>query len=162
MAEWQKGTGWKEWFEITGADGVDFHPIGQDPRKTPAIIWQSNTKEDILERKVGYPKSNYSFWKKINGKKYYISLDNPIELTHKINVTAEAEYVMGHLRGGYYNGNLELSDKDYKEFQKAPKTFLLTHPELWEDWPFTVDGYRIDDIGGISEVYFTDQTHRYN
>lgn len=31
MAEWQKGTGWKEWFEITGADGVDFHPIGQDP-----------------------------------------------------------------------------------------------------------------------------------
>lgn len=162
MAEWQKGTGWKEWFEITGADGVDFHPIGQDPRKTPAIIWQSNTKEDILERKVGYPKSDYSFWKKINGKKYYISLDNPIELTHKINVTAEAEYVMGHLRGRYYNGNLELSDEDYKEFQKAPKTFLLTHPELWEDWPFTVDGYRIDDIGGISEVYFTDQTHRYN
>lgn len=162
MAEWQKGTGWKEWFEITGADGVDFHPIGQDPRKTPAIIWQSNTKEDILERKVSYPKSDYSFWKKINGKKYYISLDNPIELTHKINVTAEAEYVMGHLRGGYYNGNLELSDEDYKEFQKTPKTFLLTHPELWEDWPFTVDGYRIDDIGGISEVYFTDQTHRYN
>lgn len=162
MAEWQKGTGWKEWFEITGADGVDFHPIGRDPRKNPAIIWQSNTKEDILERKVGYPKSDYSFWKKINGKKYYISLDNPIELTHKINVTAEAEYVMGHLRGGYYNGNLELSDEDYKEFQKAPKTFLLTHPELWEDWSFTVDGYRIDDIGGISEVYFTDQTHRYN
>ena len=72
------------------------------------------------------------------------------------------EAVLGHLRGGYYNGNLELSDEDYKEFQKAPKTFLLTHPELWEDWPFTVDGYRIDDIGGISEVYFTDQTHRYN
>lgn len=130
--------------------------------KPQPLYGQSNTKEDILERKVGYPKSDYSFWKKINGKKYYISLDNPIELTHKINVTAEAEYVMGHLRGGYYNGNLELSDEDYKEFQKAPKTFLLTHPELWEDWPFTVDGYRIDDIGGISEVYFTDQTHRYN
>lgn len=37
MAEWQKGTGWKEWFEITGADGVDFHPIGQDPRKTQPL-----------------------------------------------------------------------------------------------------------------------------
>mgnify|MGYP007132751646 CR=1 FL=1 len=80
MAEWQKGTGWKEWFEITGADGVDFHPIGQDPRKNPTIVLQSNTKEDILERKVGYPKSSYSFWKKINGKKYYISLDNPTEV----------------------------------------------------------------------------------
>ena len=93
---------------------------------------------------------------------HYVSLESPIERTHKLNVTAEAEYVMGHLRGGYYNGDLELSEEDYKEFQKAPKTFLLTHPELWEDWPFTVDGYRIDDIGGISEVYFTDQTHRYN
>lgn len=51
MAEWQKGTGWKEWFEITGADGVDFHPIGQDPRKNPVIVLQSNTKEDILEKK---------------------------------------------------------------------------------------------------------------
>lgn len=92
MAEWQKGTGWKEWFEITGADGVDFHPIGQDPRKNPTIVLQSNTKEDILERKVGYPKSSYSFWKKINGKKYYISLDNPTEVTHKVNIDAEVDW----------------------------------------------------------------------
>lgn len=56
MAEWQKGTGWKEWFEITGADGVDFHPIGQDPRKNPVIVLQSNTKEDILEKKLAIQK----------------------------------------------------------------------------------------------------------
>ena len=162
MAEWQKGTGWKEWFEITGADGVDFHPIGQDPRKNPVIVLQSNTKEDILERKVGYPKSDYSFWKKINGRKYYISLDNPVELTHKINVTVEVEYVIGHLRDGYYNGNLELSDEEYKRFRQAPEVFLLTHPNLWEDWPLTVDSYEVDDIGDIEKVYFTDQTYRYN
>ena len=119
MAEWQKGTGWKEWFEITGADGVDFHPIGQDPRKNPAIVLQSNTKEEILERKVCYPKSGYSFWKKINSKKYYVSLESPIERIHKLNVTAEAEYVMGHLRGGYYNGDLELSEEDVKDFVSA-------------------------------------------
>ena len=159
MAEWQKGTGWKEWFDITGADGVDFHPIGQDPRKNPAIIWQSNTKEDILERKVGYPKSNYSFWKKINGKKYYISLDNPMELTHKINVTVEVEYVIGHLRNGHYDGNLELSDEEYKKFRKAPEVFLLTHPNLWEDWPLTVDSYEVDDVGDIDKIYFTEQTN---
>lgn len=157
MAKWQKGTGWKEWFEITGADGVDFHPISQDPRKSPAIVLQSNTKEDILERKVCYPKSGYSFWKKINGKKYYISLDNPIELTHKINVTAETEYVTGHLRGGYYNGDLELSEEDYKIFQKNPLAFLLVHQNLWKDWQFKVDDYEIDDIGNIWQVYFTDQ-----
>lgn len=157
MAEWQKGTGWKEWFEITGADGVDFHPIGQDPRKNPAIVLQSNTKEDILERKVGYLKSDYSFWKKINGKKYYVSLESPIERTHKLNVTAEAEYVMGHLRGGYLNGDLELSEEDYKIFRKDPLAFLLAHRDLWEDWSFKVDDYEIDDIGDIWQVYFTDQ-----
>ena len=156
MAEWQKGTGWKEWFEITGADGVDFHPISQDPRKNPAIILQSNTKEEILERKVCYPKSNYSFWKKINGKKYYVSLESPIERTHKLNVTAVAEYVMGYLRGGYYNGDLELSEKDYKIFQEDPLAFLLTHQESWEDWSFKVDDYEIDDIGGVQQVYFTE------
>lgn len=156
MAEWQKGTGWKEWFEITGADGVDFHPIDQDPRKNPAIVLQSNTKEDILERKVGYPKSAYSFWKKINGKKYYISLESPIERTHKLNVTAETEYVIGHLRSGYYNGDLELSEENYQIFRKDPLAFLLAHQDLWEDWPFKVDDYEIDDIGGIWQVYFTE------
>lgn len=156
MAEWQKGTGWKEWFEITGADGVDFHPIGQDPRKNPAIVWQSNTREDILERKVGYPKSAYSFWKKINGKKYYISLESPIERTHKLNVTAETEYVMGHLRSGYYNGGLELSEEDYQIFRKDPLAFLLAHQDLWEDWSFKVDDYEIDDVGDVWQVYFTE------
>lgn len=156
MAEWQKGTGWKEWFEITGADGVDFHPIGQNPRKNPAIVSQSNTKEDILERKACYPKSGYSFWKKINDKKYYISLESPIERTHKLNVTAEAEYVMGHLRGGYYNGDLELSEENYQIFRKDPLAFLLAHQDLWEDWPFKVDDYEIDDIGSIWQVYFTE------
>lgn len=156
MAEWQKGTGWKEWFEITGADGVDFYPLGQDPRRNPAVVWQSNIKEDILERKVGYPKSAYSFWKKINGKKYYISLESPIERTHKLNVTAEAEYVMGHLRGGYYNGDLELSEEDYQIFRKDPLAFLLAHQDLWEDWSFKVDDYEIDGIGDVRQVYFTE------
>lgn len=150
MAEWQKGTGWKEWFEITGADGVDFHPIGQDPRKNPAIVLQSNIKEDILERKVCYPKSGYSFWKKINGKKYYISLDNPVEKSYKLSITVE---VMGHLQSGYYDGNLELTEEDYKLFRKNPLTFLIAHRDLWKDWPLRVDDYEVSDIG---QVYFTE------
>lgn len=117
---------------------------------------QSNTKEDILERKVGYPKSDYSFWKKINGKKYYVSLESPIERTHKLNITAEAEYVAGHLRGGYWNGDLKLSEKDYKIFRKDPLAFLLAHQNLLKDWSFKVDDYEIDDIGDIWQVDFTE------
>lgn len=37
MAEWQKGTGWKEWFEITGADGVDFHQLVKIRVKTQLL-----------------------------------------------------------------------------------------------------------------------------
>ena len=118
MAEWQKGTGWEEWFEITGADGVDFYPIGQDPRKTPAVVLQSNTKEDILERKVGYPKSDYSFWKKINGKKYYISLGTPVEITHKVNVTAEVNYVLVISEADITMETLNYLTKIIKPFEK--------------------------------------------
>ena len=157
MAEWQNGTGWKEWFEITGADGVDFHPIGQDPRKNPAIVWQSNTKEDILERKVVYPKSAYSFWKKINGKKYYISLENPIELTHKIDVTVEDKDNVDQIPRGFWRGTLELSYYDYQSFKKDPKNFLLENSETWINWPF-VTICNTDHSSEIGRIYFTEQS----
>lgn len=149
--------------DLVGRDQVDDYTIDTcltaDPRKNPAVVLQSNTKEDILERKVGYPKSSYSFWKKINGKKYYISLDNPTEVTHKVNIDAEVDWVTGYLRGGYYHGELELSEEDYKTFKKDPLNFLENHIDLWVDWPFEINDCEIDDIGELSQVYFTDQTN---
>ena len=104
MSKWQHN-GWKEWFEITGADGVDFHNIGYCPEKgDPILPGGSYTKEEFFKAKT-YPRSGYTFWKLINGEKYYISLTQPPKkLLHKVSITASLEYVEGHLRRGYRKG----------------------------------------------------------
>ena len=91
-----------------------------------------------------------------SGKKYYISLDNPTEVTHKVNIDAEVDWVTGYLRGGYYHGELELSEEDYKTFKKDPLNFLENHIDLWVDWSFEINDC---EIGELSQVYFTDQTN---
>lgn len=73
--EWQNNGSWKEWFEITGADGVDFVPLfftGKEP------IYDSFTKEEFFKTEW-YPKTNYKFWKIINGNKFYIDLTSALE-----------------------------------------------------------------------------------
>ena len=37
MSKWQDNGFWKEWFEITGADGVAFHMIESHPEKGDTI-----------------------------------------------------------------------------------------------------------------------------
>ena len=62
---WQKNSSWEKWFEITGADGVDFHMIGTHPeRGDPIYPGESYTKEEFFKAKT-YPRSGYSFWKLI-------------------------------------------------------------------------------------------------
>ena len=74
---WQNNGSWKEWFEITGADGVDFHSIGHHPEKgDPILPGESYTKEEFFKAK-SYPRSDYTFWKLINGEKYYTCFANP-------------------------------------------------------------------------------------
>lgn len=77
---WQTDGDWKDWFEITGADGIDFVPLfytGKGP------IYASFTKEEFFETN-SYPKTNYKFWKMRNGNKYYIELTSAPEPEEKI------------------------------------------------------------------------------
>ena len=147
MSNWQSSAAtstWEEWFKITGADGVDFHPICCSPNEQ---ILQSNTKEEFLSGKVeSYPKSGYSFYKMIGGKKYYISLKEAQE-KHKLNVEAEVDYLR-------YEGILELTEKEYEEFKKNPKSYLLNHYDPWDNWKFVVDDYSIEDIGEINSINY--------
>ena len=51
---WQNNGSWKEWFEITGADGVDFHMIGCHPEKGDLIYpGESYTKEEFFNAVPG-------------------------------------------------------------------------------------------------------------
>ena len=148
MSKWQHNSSWQEWFEITGADGVDFHSIGCHPEKgDPILPGESYTKEEFFKAKT-YPRSGYTFWKMINGEKYYISLVRPPEKLHKVSITAYLEYVEGHLRRGHKKGTIKLTDEELKEFEDDPEKYLNNH-DILDNLEFIVDDYEVDSYGPI-------------
>lgn len=70
MSENFKDTFFGKQFEVYNADGVDFHPIGQQPPNL--VIHCSYTKQEMENKNLPIPKSGYTFWKNINGKKVYV------------------------------------------------------------------------------------------
>ena len=150
MSKWQHN-GWKEWFEITGADGVDFHNIGYCPEKgDPILPGGSYTKEEFFKAKT-YPRSGYTFWKLINGEKYYISLIQPPKKEHKVAITVDLDYVVGHLRYGHKEGTIKLTDDEFKEFEKNPTDFIDKH-DILSELEFFIDDYEVDSYGPIDSI----------
>ena len=74
---------WEEKFAETGADGVDFVPFIAKPWDIKTI-YDSKTKEEILAG-TAYPRSNYFFWKLVNGKKVYITEEKDKRKPGEIN-----------------------------------------------------------------------------
>ena len=64
---------WEEKFAETGADGVDFVPLTAKPWDIKTV-YESRTKQEMLAS-VAYPRSNYFFWKIVDGEKQYIVED---------------------------------------------------------------------------------------
>ena len=148
---WQNNGSWKEWFEITGADGVDFHMIGCHPEKGDLIYpGESYTKEEFFKAKT-YPRSGYTFWKLINGKKYYISLEESPKKEHKVAITVDLDYVVGHLRYGHKEGTIKLTDDEFKEFEKNPTEFINKY-DILSELDFFIDDYEIDSYGPIDSI----------
>jgi hypothetical protein len=71
-----------------------------------------------------------------------------------VTITANTEYVMGHLRYGHYEGTLELSEEEYELFRANPVKFMN---EYDHDLDFIVDDWRVEDIGAIDEVTIIDE-----
>ena len=150
MSKWQHN-GWKEWFEITGADGVDFHNIGYYPEKgDPILPGGSYTKEEFFKAKT-YPRSGYTFWKLINGEKYYISLTQPPKKEHKVVITVDLDYVVGHLRYGHKEGTIKLTDDEFKEFEKNPTEFINKY-DILSELELFIDDYEVDSYGPIDSI----------
>ena len=148
---WQNNGSWKEWFEITGADGVDFHMIGCHPEKGDLIYpGESYTKEEFFKAKT-YPRSGYTFWKLIDGKKYYISLEQPPKKEHKVAITVNLNYVIGHLRCGHQEGTIKLTDDEFKEFEKNPTEFINKY-DILSELELFIDDYEVDSYGPIDSI----------
>lgn len=63
---------WKEEFDKREAEGIDFVPLDFNPCCTPqSKVCMSYTKEEMLNGAI-YPRTNYLFWKRVNGLKCYI------------------------------------------------------------------------------------------
>ena len=138
MSKWQHNSSWQECFEITGADGVAFHSIGCHPEKAdPILPGESYTKEEFFKAKT-YPRSGYTFWKMINGEKYYISLAQPPEKTHEITINVNLDCVKGHLHCG--QGTIKLTDNEFKELEQNPYHFISKY-NILNKLNFIVDNY---------------------
>lgn len=152
--EWQKGLSWEQQFDLLGADGIDFHSIVATPPNCEII--DSFTKEEFLKG-VAYPRTGYTFWKLIDGYKFYLcdGSSAKIKPSHKVFVSANVEYVMGHLRYGHYEGEVEIPDEDWAAFQANPKQWLKDNDGM-DNLEFLIDDWSVDDVGEIDDVRWRD------
>lgn len=65
-------------------------------------------------------------------------------------ITAEVEYVLGHLRYGHYE--LKLTDEDFEKFKDMSCDEQKSY--IRDAGYFIVDDYRVNDIGPITDIDF--------
>lgn len=63
-------------------------------------------------------------------------------------ITAQVDYVSGHLRYGHYE--LALNDEEYLEYHNMSKEAQKEY--IKENGTFEVDDFRINDIGEITDI----------
>lgn len=71
----------------------------------------------------------------------------------KVFVEASLDYIMGHLRYGHYEGELEISEEDIEIFKNDPMKYIKDN-QLQDDLNLVVDDYSVDGIGTIDEVSY--------
>ena len=71
----------------------------------------------------------------------------------KVEFNIPLEYIMGHLRYGHKEGNLELTEEDFKRLEEDPAE-LLHEEGFIDDLELVVDDYEIDEQGPPSEINY--------
>lgn len=70
----------------------------------------------------------------------------------KFKIDAPVDYVMGHLKYGHYEGEIEIPEEDEEKFKQSPLDYLNNN-DLIESLDFKVD-VEIEDCGDIYEVNY--------
>lgn len=70
----------------------------------------------------------------------------------KFKIDAPVDYVMGHLKYGHYEGEIEIPEEDEEKFKQSPLNYLNNN-DLIESLDFKVD-VEIEDCGDIYEVNY--------
>ncbi len=71
----------------------------------------------------------------------------------KVYINANLDYLIGHLRYGHKEGEIDIPDEDFEEFQKDPIDYLENY-DLVCELPIVIDDYSIDDWGHITDLEY--------
>lgn len=71
---------------------------------------------------------------------------------NKVVITAPVDYVMGHLRYGHLEGEVELTDEQLELFKKDPAKAIQ---ELDLDLELVIDDWEVDGYGDPYDVQYT-------
>lgn len=72
----------------------------------------------------------------------------------KYNIFATLDYIKGYLKYGHLEGDIEIPEKDVKEFENHPINYILNH-YLTDYLDLRVDDFEVEECGDIDEVNFT-------
>ena len=72
-----------------------------------------------------------------------------------VTVSANLDYVVGHLRYGHREGALNIPNEDLELFYQDPVKYITDH-DLEYDLDVIVDDYEIEGTGDIYEVSILD------
>ena len=71
---------------------------------------------------------------------------------NKVVITAPVDYVIGHLRYGHLEGEVELTDEQLELFKKDPVKAIQ---ELGLDLELVIDDWEVDGYGDPYDVQYT-------
>ena len=63
----------------------------------------------------------------------------------KLFIEYPVDWIVGHLRYGHKEGEIELTEEEYAEFKKDPTAYLNSHKEFTENLDLLVDDYEVND-----------------
>lgn len=69
----------------------------------------------------------------------------------EIFISYPVDWIMGHLRYGHMEGNIEMTDEEFEEFKKDPAEWLKGKDN---DLDLLVDDYKVEDYD--SDIYNVD------
>lgn len=73
-----------------------------------------------------------------------------------IEIYAPLDYIMGHLRGAHFEGTITLTDEQYAKFKANPVAWCYEQDYFYNELPFVLDDYRVEDVGSVYEVEYTE------
>ena len=71
----------------------------------------------------------------------------------KVKIDADPEFVSGYLKYGHFEGEVELTEEQFKEFQDNPQE-VFKELDLDSECELIIDDFEVYDYGDIDQVNY--------